>query len=418
MIIPSIDLQNGSTVQLIGGREKALDAGDPIPIAERFRLAGEIAVIDLDAAVGTGSNTDLIREIVRIAPCRVGGGIRDAATALDWLDAGACKVIIGTAAVPEVLEQLPSERVIAALDAVDGQVVIEGWRKETDRSIEERMLELKGMVGGFLVTFVEREGRQVGIDPERVKELARIARPARLTVAGGVRSADEIGVIDRLGADAQVGMALYSGGFSLGDAIAATITSDREDGLWPTVVVDEIGTILGLVWSDRESLEEAIRRRRGIYHSRSRGLWIKGETSGATQELLAVDLDCDRDALRFTVRQNGSGFCHSGTRTCWGEDRGFAHLFRRLSGRLRSAPAGSYTARLLADADLLAAKLTEEAGELAEATTRPEVIHESADLLYFTLVTMIRNGVDLEEVAAELDRRSLRVRRRDEQVQS
>jgi len=413
MIIPSIDLQNGSAVQLIGGRERAFDAGDPIPIAERFRLVGEIAVIDLDAALGTGSNTELMRKIVRIAPGRVGGGIRDAATALDWLDAGARKVIIGTAAVPAVLERLPSERVIAALDAVHGEVVVEGWRKETGRSVEDRMLELKGLVGGFLVTFVEREGRQTGIDPERVKKLAGIARPARLTVVGGIRSAEEVGIIDRLGADAQVGMALYSGSFSLGDAVAATLISDRDDGLWPTVVVDEIGTTLGLAWSDRESLVEAIRRRRGIYRSRSRGLWIKGETSGAPQELLAVDLDCDRDALRFTVRQAGSGFCHHGTRTCWGADRGLPELFRRLSDRLQSAPEGSYTARLLNEPGLLAAKLTEEAEELAEATTRTEVIHESADLLYFTLVAMVRNRTGLDEVAAELDRRALTIRRRD-----
>ena len=134
MIIPSIDLMDGHAVQLVGGREKAIDAGDPRPIAERFRLAGTLAVIDLDAALGRGSNAGVIRDLLRLAPCRVGGGIRTVEAALDWLDAGAEQVILGTAAVPELLEQLPRERVVAALDADRDDVMVEGWRRATGRS--------------------------------------------------------------------------------------------------------------------------------------------------------------------------------------------------------------------------------------------------------------------------------------------
>ncbi|MFN9974990.1 MAG: HisA/HisF-related TIM barrel protein, partial [Phycisphaerae bacterium] len=107
MVIPSIDLQGGSTVQLVGGRDKALDAGDPRPLLRRFSIAGEVAVIDLDAAIGTGSNAALIEELVTQAPCRVGGGIRSVDAAIRWLDAGASKVILGTAATPEILKELP-----------------------------------------------------------------------------------------------------------------------------------------------------------------------------------------------------------------------------------------------------------------------------------------------------------------------
>lgn len=412
MIIPSIDLMDGQTVQLVGGREKALDAGDPRPLAEQFRLAGEIAVIDLDAALGRGNNAALIEEVIRLAPCRVGGGIRDVETALRWLDAGAAKVILGTAAVPEILRELPPERVIAALDAVDGEVVVEGWRSKTGRGIVERMRELEGLVGGFLVTFVEREGRLQGTNLAAVQELVTVAGKARVTIAGGVSTAEEIAAIDRLSADAQVGMAIYTGQLNFADAIAAPLTSDRPDGLWPTVVVDEQGLALGLAYSDRQSLQEAVRTRRGVYHSRSRGLWIKGESSGATQDLLGVALDCDRDTLRFTVRQHGAGFCHRETRTCWGEDHGLASLLRRLDERRQSAPAGSYTRRLLDDAALLRAKLTEEAGELADARTAVEVAAEAADVLYFTLVALARADVSLAEVEAELLRRSRKIFRR------
>ena len=412
MIVPSIDLMQGQAVQLVGGREKVLDAGDPRPIAEQFRLAGEIAVVDLDAALGRGSNAGLIRELLRIAPCRVGGGIRAAEAARAWLDAGATQVVLGTAAVREVLAALPRERVVAALDAVEGEVVVDGWRTRTGRDVFDAMQDLRDLVDGFLVTFVAREGRLQGRDLARAEKLRAAAGDVRLTVAGGIATVDEVAALDRLGIDAQVGMALYTGRLDLADAIAAPLTSDRPDGLWPTVVADERGAALGLAWSNRESLRAAVRERAGVYHSRTRGLWHKGATSGATQELLRIDLDCDRDALRFTVRQHGSGFCHRGTRTCWGDMGGLGTLARRLEERRRAAPDGSYTRRLLDDPVLLRSKLVEEARELALAGTHDEVVGEAADVLYFTLAALTKAGVPLEEVEAELDRRSLRVTRR------
>jgi phosphoribosyl-ATP pyrophosphohydrolase len=412
MIVPSIDLMAGQAVQLVGGRDKVLDAGEPRPIAERFRLAGEIAVIDLDAALGQGSNAETVRALCRMAPCRVGGGIRSADAARHWLDAGAVKVILGTAARPEVLRELPRERVIAALDARDGEVVVEGWRTGTGAGVAERMAELEGLVGGFLVTFVEREGRMAGIDASAIADLAKAAGAARLTVAGGFTTAADIATADRAGADAQVGMALYTGRLDLGDAIAAPLTSDRPDGLWPTVVTDENGIALGLAYSDGESLRTAVARRQGVYHSRTRGLWIKGETSGATQELLRVEADCDRDTLRFTVRQRGEGFCHLGPWTCWGEDRGIGALARRLAGRRAEAPDGSYTRRLLDDPRLLRAKLVEEAGELADARGDDAVVHEAADLAYVLLVALARSDVSLARVAGELELRSRKLERR------
>jgi phosphoribosyl-ATP pyrophosphohydrolase len=413
MIIPSIDLMGGQTVQLVGGQKKALDAGDPRPIAERFRLVGEIAVVDLDAALGTGSNAGLIRDLVKMADCRVGGGIRDAQTAIDWLDAGATRVVLGTAAQPEVLRKLPRERVIAALDARDGEVVVEGWTRATGRRVAERMEELRPYVGGFLVTFVEREGRLQGLDMQKVRELVAAAGDAELTVAGGVTTADDVAAIDALGARAQVGMALYTGRFDLADALAATLRSDRPDGLWPTVVADESGKALGLAYSSAASLRQALATRRGVYQSRSRGgLWVKGETSGDTQELLRVDLDCDRDALRFTVRQAGRGFCHLGAWTCFGPMGGWEALEESVQARSRAAPPGSYTRRLLEDAELLRDKLIEEAEELAQAATADEVAAEASDLIYFATVAMARAGVTSSQVEQVLDRRARRVTRR------
>jgi len=413
VIIPSVDIMDGQTVQLIGGRERALEAGDPLVVAERFAVAGDLAVIDLDAALGRGSNSRVIAELVRRFPCRVGGGIRSVDAALEWLDRGAQRVILGTMATPEILGQLPRERVMAALDGVDGKVVVEGWQRGTDETVLDRLRELRDVVGSFLVTFVEREGRLGGIDLEAAQRVVDAAGETPVTVAGGVTTADDVAALDRIGADAQVGMAIYTGRLSLADAVAAPLVSDRPDGLWPTVVVDELGVALGLVYSNADSLRKAIEDQRGVYHSRSRGLWVKGETSGATQELLRVDLDCDRDALRFTVRQRGEGFCHRDTRTCWGHDRGLGALERRLAQRLEDAPENSFTARLARDPELLTAKLVEEARELGEASRKDDVVWEAADLLYFTAAALASRSVAWTEVMAELDRRGLAVRRRD-----
>ena len=318
MIVPSIDIVNGRAVQLRRGKELVLDGGNPIERLEEFAIAGEVAVVDLDAALGRGSNAELIRDLVRRAPCRVGGGIRDLDTARRWLDAGVTQVMIGTAATPEFCGALPRERVIAAVDAELGHVVVDGWRSPPGVPVLQRVGELALVVGGFLFTQVEKEGEMSGFDRAAVAAVVRAAGDVRVTAAGGITTAAEVAELDRMGADAQVGMALYTGRLSLGDAIAAPLTKPLPGDVWPTVVCDESGRTLGLVWSTRESLGRAIAERRGIYWSRSRQeIWEKGATSGNTQQLLRLDLDCDRDALRFTVRQLGAGFCHLNRRSCW-----------------------------------------------------------------------------------------------------
>ena len=412
MIVPSIDLQGGHAVQLIGGEVRrwmrAIRARLPDVTAGSARSRWSIST-----PRSVRAPTRLIEELLELAPCRVGGGIRDAASAIAWLDRGARKVVLGTAARPEVLRELPRERVIAALDARHGEVVVEGWQKRTGHGVLERIAELRDVVGGFLVTFVEREGRLQGTDLDFAKEIRAAAGDAEVTIAGGITTADEIAQLDRIGCAAQVGMALYTGRLGLAEAFSAPLRSDRQDGLWPTVVVDERGTALGLCYSDLESLRAALEQDRGVYRSRSRGLWVKGATSGATQELLRIDADCDRDCLRVTVRQQPPGFCHLNTRTCWGADGGLGALARRLAERRIAAPDGSYTAKLFADPALLGAKLREEAAELADAAGGAEVIHEAADVLYFTLATLARHGIDLAEVERALNRRALKVTRRE-----
>lgn len=194
--------------------------------------------------------------------------------------------------------------------------------------------------------------------------------------------------------------------------LLARAKSDRPDGLFTTLVTDERGIALGLVYSNEESVAESLRTGRGVYHSRKRGLWRKGDTSGDWQGLLRIELDCDHDCLRFTVRQQGHGFCHLQTATCFGEYRGLSKLQKTLQSRKRSAPEGSYTARLFNDSKMLNAKIMEEASELCEASTKEDVAAEAADVLYFALTKATAAGVSLEDIERNLDGKSIKVKRR------
>ena len=281
MIIPSIDLLGGRAVQLRGGRHPMLDVGEPEKIAERLARIGEIAVVDLDAALGKGSNKDIILSLISKYSCRVGGGIRTRELAAEYLDRGATSVMIGTKANPEFLSDLPRERLIAALDTDREKIMVEGWQSAASGTIFEKIAQLKPYVSGFLVTTIEREGEMNGFDFARAEAIVTAAQGCRVTFAGGAMGGEEgqrqIARLDEMAADVQIGTALATGSISLGKAFSSPMKSDRPDGLWPTVVCDEGGRFLGLVYSDLESLEKAIESGKGVYKSRTRGLWVKGD---------------------------------------------------------------------------------------------------------------------------------------------
>ncbi|KAI0422668.1 histidinol dehydrogenase [Xylaria grammica] len=187
--------------------------------------------------------------------------------------------------------------------------------------------------------------------------------------------------------------------------------TDRADKLLPTVVCDERGIALGLVYSSEESVSESLRTQTGVYQSRKRGLWYKGATSGDTQQLVRISMDCDNDALKFIIRQTGR-FCHLEQFGCFGDAKGISKLEQTLVSRKSSAPEGSYTKRLFSDEKLLRAKIMEEAEELCDAKTPDEIAFEAADLIYFALTKAVSAGVSLADIERNLDAKSLKVKRR------
>lgn len=202
----------------------------------------------------------------------------------------------------------------------------------------------------------------------------------------------------------------------LTQSILFSLRTDRTDGLYTTLVVDTSERCLGLVYSSKESIEQAVDRKVGVYYSRSRKeIWIKGLTSGNTQKLVSIQLDCDADALKFVVVQEGrnSSFCHLETESCFGQFKhGLAGLEKLLQQRKLNAPPGSYTSRLFNDPALLTAKIKEEAEELTEAKDKNELSWEAADLFYFALAKLVANDVSLSDVETNLHMKHLKITRR------
>ncbi|KAG7817144.1 hypothetical protein KL928_003879 [Ogataea angusta] len=196
------------------------------------------------------------------------------------------------------------------------------------------------------------------------------------------------------------------------ECYVAAMNTDRPDGLYTTLVTDSRNQALGLVYSSKKSIAEAIRTGTGVYQSRKHGLWYKGQTSGATQKLLQLELDCDSDCLKFVVEQAGAGFCHLDTVSCFGSSKGLAALEATLWDRKENAPEGSYTKRLFEDEKLLNAKIKEEADELVEAASKEEIAWEAADLVYFALARCAKYGVTLADIERNLDIKALKVTRR------
>jgi len=405
MIIPSIDIMNGKAVQLKQGREKILERDDVLALARGFSRYGELAVIDLDAALGKGNNTALIKKICKIADCRVGGGIRTIEKANELLQAGAKKIIIGTRATPDFLNQLPKERIVVAIDTKDKVVVNEGWTKKTAKTPIDLIKELEDYCSEFLFTDVNREGLMKGVNINMIRKL-RNATKNKLTVAGGITTIDDIKKIEELGADSQIGMALYTKKINLPEVFISLLDFEKNKGLIPTIVQDENMQVLMLAFSSKKSLLKAFQTGKATYYSRSRKrIWQKGKTSGNFQQIIKIRYDCDRDTLLFFVKQKNFA-CHTGRYSCFDEKEfSLDELYSVISSRIKNPAENSYTSKISSNERLIKKKIREESEEVLNYNSKENLVWEIADLTYFVMVLMAKNKITLNDVKNELWRR-------------
>jgi len=220
MLIPSIDLMGGKIVQLVQGSRTALEFDNFEEWVERFSRYPLVQLIDLDAAMGQGSNAALVQKFAAQLPCQVGGGIRSIEAARAILDNGARRVIFGSSLVSDgaidvafardASTQLGADKLVFAADCKQGHVAIKGWREGTRITAADLMRTLEPFCGAFLYTHIDTEGLLQGIPIEVVRDLRQVTS-RQLIAAGGIRSQEEIDALQALGIDAVVGMAIYQG---------------------------------------------------------------------------------------------------------------------------------------------------------------------------------------------------------------
>ena len=320
---------------------------------------------------------------------------------ISLLDKGIEKVVVPVSLAKQLAPTVPRHRILLLLDVASVSAVTE---------------TLKDSVSGVLL-------KTPTPDPEFVSSVSKFFSKSAIFVLptgqylpsrSSIRELSNVGAALVIATDQLSTSAPTDQRIHIADAFLAPITSDRPDGLFPTVVSShpQGDATLGLVYSSSESIKETIITGKGVYQSRKHGLWRKGETSGAVQEVVKIRLDCDCDALQFSVIQHGEGFCHLGRSSCFGELAGLAALEKTLQARLQSAPEGSYTARLFNDSALLRSKIMEEADELCQATAREEIAFEAADLIYFALTRCVAGGVSVADVERSLDAKAKKITRR------
>jgi phosphoribosylformimino-5-aminoimidazole carboxamide ribotide isomerase len=224
VLIPCIDLQGGQAVQLVHGRKRELAVVDVFGLLKKFKKHRWLHVIDLDAAVGKGSNDKLVRELCKRArkqfrmKVRVGGGIRTVPRAMEIAGWRPTQIIVGSAAfhngkvntrfLRQLSKKIPRRQIIIALDTANGNITIHGWRKRTALQAEKVMAQLEPFCTGFLCTDVDREGTMTGANLDWFRKL-RGATSHPIIAAGGIKTHREIAALEKLGMDAAVGMAMY-----------------------------------------------------------------------------------------------------------------------------------------------------------------------------------------------------------------
>jgi phosphoribosylformimino-5-aminoimidazole carboxamide ribotide isomerase len=219
----AIDVHGAHVVQLVGGdtQEARVVLDDPVNVAQSWEKEGfaGLHMVDLDAALGTGDNRELIRRAMQSVqvPVQVGGGIRSAEDVAYWLDAGAAQVIIGTRALQDrqwlrnIADQNP-RRILVAADVRDGLVVTHGWRRDSEIPVVDYIADLNEIsLGGILVTDVDREGRLLGANAGLFGEIIRIAKHP-VIASGGIANNGDLEALDAIGISGVIlGMALYTG---------------------------------------------------------------------------------------------------------------------------------------------------------------------------------------------------------------
>lgn len=226
-VIPAIDIMGGSVVRLVKGdaKDKVVYSDDPAGTAKKWEAAGAdmLHIVDLDAAFGTGSNSDAVSKIVSAVkmPVELAGGIRTPEAAKEALEK-AERVVIGTMAYsdPEAVRKLAKKypgRIVASIDQVGGNVMVKGWKESAGVKVKDAMAQFLAMgVEDFLLTSIDRDGTLAGADVRTLADAVAANEKARIIASGGVASLEDVLRAKSVGCSAVIlGKAMYDGRVSV-----------------------------------------------------------------------------------------------------------------------------------------------------------------------------------------------------------
>lgn len=477
-IIPTIDISRGRAVLVCEGKV-TMDNGDPLERADLLSINSDFQIVDLDRAGEIGDNSKLIKQICLKYPCYVAGGIRNYEIASDFLNNNAKRIVVSTALNKDFISKIPKDRLIIAFDIDEEFNLYKRGRKElTKENLFDKIKELHEHISFITITFHYFEGKGKGTDIEKIKIIKQFIEEnsfkIRVAVAGGINSLQEISEIINMGITPQFGLGLWKKNFTLGEIYANIMNYSKMENLYhfkeqgkptlfPVVILNSIGQLLGLTYTDFNGIKESIDNNKCVFYSRERQCrWLKGETSGNFQKLLKVGLNCDRTALIFKV-QDGYNFCHLEQVSCFNfndytskgilfleknikeaiEDKSFENTYEQtpenhftqenydcgcFTKKIDNCNLNqkslecktelqvqkekvSYTKLISKNKKAQIAKILEEANEIcfANCENKENLIHEISDLIYFLVLYCLSNNVNISEILNELNKRNYKI---------
>ena len=412
--IPTLDISNEKAVLVKNGKVYKI-LGDAMEKAKFLSIHKHFQIVDIDRAIGTGNNTELIKSIVQRYPCYVGGGIRSYDDAIEFLNSSARRVIVSTNLSSEFIHSIPKERLIIDFDIdQDYKVFIKGRTEINTTNFFDLLKMYCNYVEMITITFHHTEGTCAGIPMKQIEDIKQVLEPynIKIVVAGGISSIDEIERLKQMNVIPQFGSAFWNGLFTLGDVYSIMLNEKRQSKwiatekkiiLYPCIVQNINGVVLGLTYCSKESLKISVDSRIATFYSRDRDtLWIKGANSGSYHTVQYVHLNCDNTSIRMIV--DGNIFCHLDCISCFGHCDPSRGNLKSLQKIIQQSREGSYTSDLLKSETKIKSKLLEETEELV-CSKGLEVIHETADLLYFICMFLQKNKIDITDVEQELIKR-------------
>ncbi len=398
MFYPMVELSAGRAVLWDGGAFVE-EASDPVALVARLQRTGDVLVLDRDAAQGKARNRELLMALCRRFDCVVGGGVRSGQDLDQLLRAGALRVLVGPGLAEEDVTAFPRQRLVLAVDRRPEPLRIEEWAATEDREFGAELGRIYSAV--LLASQVSK-----------VEPLYDLKTRTNLPVwaLGTAASAQDVQDLDRQGV-----LCVLDGAFRRHvDAVelfADLLDFEGTGGLVPTILQDTASQVLGLYYSNRQAVAQSLREGTVKVWSMARGVVADRETvDGQPIRLVKALPDCRRRALLYRVQAPGPT-CHTGSYSCFGErELSLETLEEVILSRRNKRDGQSYTQKVLASSEGVAAQLLEQARQLVAAQDRNQIIWEAADLLYFMLVHLARQGVRLGDVLREIRGRAGRRR--------